>query len=387
MNKSFIYPILFFTFLIISANGYISINDRERFHNQVKHPYSLKTPLCPCKEKALCQPITGESLKDRKEFYVFTVNQSNYVNYDWSVITTLAVFYAEPIGQELCVAHENRARVVYAVYYPITQLANQTYKQQWIEDQVELVKNNFLDGINIDFESSITKNHPLESALLTGLVAETTVALKSVNKDYQISVDIPYSPNCISGRCYDWMGLSQATDFLVTMNYDLFPWTWPQPCMGLANSPIGPVVQGMLDFFKLGISADNLVAAFPWYAYVYPCANSTDLNTVDCYFPNCNSTYIPTQSFSEIDAILSDRSIPTSGELWNEEYASPYFNMLVNDYLYQVWYDNQQSIELKVSVCKKYHLRGVAAWTMDFIDYQNQVQVELMWNALKSFTQ
>ena len=49
---------------------------------------------------------------------------------------------------------------------------------------------------------SITPAHPLAPVL-------------------QLSVDVPWSPDCIDGRCYDFVGLQRHADMFFVMGYDL----------------------------------------------------------------------------------------------------------------------------------------------------------------------
>ena len=37
----------------------------------------------------------------------------------------------------------------------------------------------------------------------------------------QLSVDVPWSPDCIDGRCYDFVGLQRHADMFFVMGYDL----------------------------------------------------------------------------------------------------------------------------------------------------------------------
>ena len=52
----------------------------------------------------------------------------------------------------------------------------------------------------------------------------------------------------------------------------------------------------------------------------------------------------------------------------------------------QIWYDDQESLSIKVHFAKKMGLHGVSMWTADFLDYQGDPQESSkMWEALGSF--
>lgn len=97
----------------------------------------------------------------------------------------------------------------------------------------------------------------------------------SIKTGSQVTFDVAWSPNCIDGRCYDSFGLSQYTDFLVIMSYDLRSQIFG-PCIASANSPVPLVKEGIDNFTKLGISQDKLVLGLPWYGYDYTCINPTN---------------------------------------------------------------------------------------------------------------
>ena len=64
----------------------------------------------------------------------------------------------------------------------------------WIQDALELVQDQFADGIVFDYES------PQRAGSLAGhayakLIAETRQVFQSVNPSYQISTCVPWSPD------------------------------------------------------------------------------------------------------------------------------------------------------------------------------------------------
>jgi len=345
---------------------------------------------CPCSNTTLCKPITP--LNDRKELLIFSTTQADYIYYDWSQVTTYAVFYSDPLGQALCVAHENNARVVFRASYPLNQLTNSTYKKQWIKSQVELVQTNYADGINVDFESSINPNQGELSALYTALVAEVALALKNINPFYQVTVDVPFAPYCSFGRCYDYLGLSQASDFLVLMFYDLFGSYQSNQCIAGPNSPLSLVPEGLDNFTLTGVAKDKLVMAIPWYGYTYKCQNATNINIQECSLEvntngqiSCPHT-ANSLGFGSITELIQNPSIHNSGPLWNDTYSSVYVNYMDSQgNVYQLWYDDAQTIELKVNVAKKYNIRGLSAWNVDQVNYNDKISSSLMWDAFKPF--
>lgn len=44
--------------------------------------------------------------------------------------------------------------------------------------------------------------------------------MKKALASFQVTVDVAWSPDCIDLRCYDNVGLAEASDFLFVMAYD-----------------------------------------------------------------------------------------------------------------------------------------------------------------------
>jgi hypothetical protein len=72
----------------------------------------------------------------------------------------------------------------------------------------------------------------------------------------------------------DYVGLANATDFLIMMDYDMRSQIFG-PCIASANSPPDLVVAGFANFTKLGVPADKLVLGYlyplPLLQFFLPC--------------------------------------------------------------------------------------------------------------------
>ena len=107
---------------------------------------------CPCTNQSLCQPI---QVPPRHEKFAFMVHVDNWRFYDYSQVTTIAMFIGELLPEFYCYAHSQQVRLVWATGYDLTQLDNITGRTEWIQAQLDKVKSTFTDGINIDVEGKI----------------------------------------------------------------------------------------------------------------------------------------------------------------------------------------------------------------------------------------
>ncbi|KAM4722590.1 di-N-acetylchitobiase [Rhinophrynus dorsalis] len=339
---------------------------------------------CPCTDPALCEPI-----KDTKEFevLVFYVRGKNWKLYDWSQVTTVALF-GKYDPELMCFAHSKGARLVLKGDVPIKNILNPETRAAWIAENVKLAKSQYMDGINLDIEQSVQHGSP-EYYALTALAQETTEAFHKEIPGSQVTFDVAWSPNCVDLRCYNYTGIAEVCDFLFVMSYDEQSQIWTE-CIAGANSPYNKTLTGYEQFINLDIDPKKLVMGVPWYGYDYLCLELSENNTctikkVPFKGAPCSDAAGRQVSFSKI---MKQINSSITGRLWDDQQKSPFYHYKDKQGLiHQVWYDDPQSISLKVAFVKKWGLRGVGMWNGDLLDYSSdpvaQQQTEDMWKALR----
>ncbi|KAI0237532.1 Di-N-acetylchitobiase [Lamellibrachia satsuma] len=323
---------------------------------------SAAAPKCPCSDPRLCDPILSTP---KKETFVFSVSGKNWMRYDWKKITTIGVTYTNV--SLVCYAHSRGVKVVKLVDFTKGNLTDVSDRHRWVLEQVKYVEDNFLDGLNVDYEKGIRKDQPKLRDGLTALVKELSMALHSHFKNPQVTFDVPYLPG--GYRHYDYSALANIVDFMFIMAYDeaygdLIAW---------ANCPLSQTAKGLKQFLQLGIPADKLVLGLPWYGYNYQCLHYTKDNK--CYtkkvplhgavFSDTTAASLP---YSAIKGLLNTSF---TGKLWDSIAQSPYFAYKRKDTgdLYQVWYDDPQSLRIKYKLADNTSLRGVGMWEADTLNY------------------
>ncbi|XP_070557003.1 di-N-acetylchitobiase-like [Ptychodera flava] len=345
---------------------------------------SLPAAKCPCSDPSLCKTVTA---KPKKETFVFRTAGSTWKNYDWSKITTVGVF-GEYDPQLMCTAHAHGVRLVQAGAFPVLNLTDETQRDKWITEQVQLVEDRFMDGFNIDIEDSLFDSYRQE--LLTTFVNQTTQVFHSKIPGSQVTFDVAWTPDCARQgfRCYDYRGLADVTDFLFVMDYDEMG-SIADPCVADANSPYNKTVTAMESFIDLGIPLSKLLMGLPWYGYDYPCLNLTRNKCVVKhlpFWPVCDENVGTKKNYAVIMKLLANNS--TSGRIWSDVNKSPYFNYKdsTTEQFHQIWYDDPQSLKLKFDYATKRGLLGVGLWQADALDYSDdptaKAQTKAMWDAL-----
>lgn len=346
-------------------------------------PFNM-TKSCPCSKESLCQPV---NVTYDKEVFVFSVGGKDWASYNWSLITTVAMFGDYDPGL-MCQAHSVGARVVLKGLPPVSELRDPAARKAWIAKQVALAKTQFMDGINIDTEDALNAT---EAVYLTELVREARDTFHAAIPHSQVSFDVAWSPDCIDGRCYDYLGLAAASDLLFVMSYDEQGQILTGPCIAMANAPYGKTAGGLEGFLKMGISPDKLVLGVPWYGYDYPCLSITEDEV--CTIPfhpfrgvNCSDAAGSQKCYSKIMNMIKTSGIKPK---WNDTYTAPYFSYkdTESQQYHQVWYDNPASLTARYKYAKSKGLLGVGMWEADCLDYSSgaEKETQAMWTALESF--
>ena len=351
---------------------------------------SASSPTCPCSNDSLCKPIErvgGENVfafHMDKDIYIPTTEQV-WRKYNWSLITTVCVF--GPIDPELfCYAHSKGVRVTLGTIGPAgwDNWDNATTNQKWIDGLLSTMAATFTDGFNIDIEQGVTNDSRIPA--LTELVKNASDAVHAVNPHAQMSFDAPsLGLRTETGECgqdynrrYNYTGLAEALDFLVTMDYDTnIKWSrryhqYPQYYANIAL----PIVESGVECLtqNLSVPASKIVLAFPWYSYEYICAPG-DVP------PVCNYVDTGVMSTSTAQEFISNG---TATSIWQTNTSTPHFFYTRNGSFVRVDYDNRQSLRLKYTYAKTAGVRGIGMWAASTLNYSNPTYSEF-WEDMGLF--
>lgn len=318
---------------------------------------------------------------------MFQVGGKDWKFYDWSHITTVAVF-GKYDPELMCYAHSRGSRVVLKGDVSVKEIVDPAFRAAWINQKVELAKKQYMDGINIDIEQMVNKSSA-EYYALTALVKETTEAFHKEIPGSQVTFDVAWSPKCIDKRCYNYTGIAESCDFVFVMSYDEQSQVWTD-CIARANAPYSQTLTGYEDYIHMGINPKKLVMGVPWYGYDYSCLSLSKAHV-------CSIKEVPFRGAPCSDAagrqlpyriIMAMANASYSGILWDEEKKAPYFDYVDphDGTMHQIWYDNPRSISLKAAFVKEQGLRGIGMWNGDCLNYSRDTvalqQTKAMWEAL-----
>ncbi|XP_059164007.1 uncharacterized protein LOC131946963 [Physella acuta] len=320
------------------------------------------TAKCPCKDESLCEPIKDTT---RKEVYFFSIsnNASHWSRFDWAKITTICMYnYVNP--ELMCLAHAHNVRAVALGVVTEVMMITPELRQQWVTQQLQIAKDNFLDGLNFDLEINISPEQTDLRDAYTTLVNETTQAFKRELPYSQISVDVQADAYTVS-RSYDYVALSKIVDFLFIMAYDESGFDVVGP-----NSDVPDTLKGIDHYYQEQITANKLVLGLPWYGYIYQCEKLVGDN---CYYNNSNELSANKARQVDYRTIYTLLKARPEKYRWNATAETPYFSYtdLTTNASYQVQFDDPDSLMIKYKLAAELGLRGIGIWTIDFLDYSD----------------
>lgn len=232
----------------------------------------------------------------------------------WAVVTD--VDYSVNIGAILS-SSEKRAAMVSTLI---------AYAQQYD-----------LDGINVDFETVGAEYGDDFIQFLRELSIQTHA------NNIVLSVD-NYAPTA-STMYYNRAEQGLVADYVVVMGYDEH-WSSSQVAGSVAS--INFVEQGILNTME-EVPAEKIINAIPFYTRLW----KTSGGTVSC---------------ETIGMDLAENWVNTNGvELyWDNETCQYYGEIQKDGILYQIWMEESESIQVKLSVMEANNIAGVAEWKLDF---------------------
>ncbi len=225
--------------------------------------------------------------------------------------------------------------------------AKTTNRQRLVSNLIAQAIQYDLDGINLDMEYI---GVDLGRAYVQ-FIRELSIMCR-VN-GIVLSVDnyVPAEYN----QYYNRAEQGVFADYVIIMGYDETP-----KGSNVAGSvaSIGFVRQGIENTLK-DVPAEKVINAVPFYTRVWKVSPSVEEGAVDGYLAVCEA---------EVGMDGADKYVSTNGaeKNWSEEHGQ-YYAEYENDVdIYQIWLEEERSIEEKAKLIKEYNLAGIAAWKLGF---------------------
>ncbi|MDO5541062.1 MAG: glycosyl hydrolase family 18 protein [Eubacteriales bacterium] len=225
-----------------------------------------------------------------------------------------------------------------------TTVLNSTASREKMENQLIAAAIQYgFDGINVDFE-----NIPEEAA--DGYIQFIReLSVKCRKNGLVLSVDVPV-PMPFTEH-YNRKELGTVCDYVIIMGYDEHYY---------GSEEAGSVAslsfenQGILDTKEV-VPAEKIISGIPFYTRLWNTQEQAD---------GTKTVTSEAMGMWEAEQILQNNNVEAT---WDEQTSQNYAEFEGDDgSLYQIWMEDDKSIEEKVTLVKDYGLAGVAAWKLGF---------------------
>jgi spore germination protein YaaH len=223
--------------------------------------------------------------------------------------------------------------IAHAVLSNATKRASLTDRILWA------VSKEGYSGVNIDLENLYWSDRPYYSAFIKELKQKLT--------PYGFLTTVSIPAKTFDSYKYDnWEGafsyneIGKYADQILLMTYD-------EHYFGGEAGPVAslPWVDNVLKYATQEIPSKKLLLGIPAYGYDWSSKGNKAL------------------TLKNIDSLISSLNIQPK---FHATFKSPYFTYTKNGVQHDVWYENAQSISLKLDLISTYKLGGIGIWRLGF---------------------
>lgn len=248
-------------------------------------------------------------------------------------------------------------------------------RQTAIDSIMAVVKDKHFDGINLDFEMLSLADQPLRDEF-TSFTKDLKNTCLAFNSACEIDIDV-FADSGRKTRLWDLSALSPYVDHVIVMAYDYY-----RPSSSQAG-PIAPLrgecpkstgfatlmeqgsgcleqdVTTNLAEINLLVPSQKILLGIPFYGYEWQTA-TTD------FLSNTIKGTGSLASYQRIKDLFSDTTISSLSATWSSTTLSPYLSYVENGQIFQIHYEDPQSIALKTQLVGSANFGGIAIWAIGY---------------------
>ena len=229
--------------------------------------------------------------------------------------------------------------ITYADQIDITSILNKTSSRQNLVTQLIAQAIQYdLDGINVDIEA-------LPGAAGDGFIEfirELSIMCRRNNIILSVDNYVPMAYN----QNYNRKEQGIVADYVIIMGYDEH---FAGSDVAGSVASIGYVRNGIEKTLE-EVPAEKVINAVPFYTRLWHTSNEGKLSS------------------SAIGMSSAEKTVSNNGATpeWSEEAGQYYAEFENKDGFYQIWLEEEASIEEKAKLLKEYHLAGIASWRLGY---------------------
>ncbi|WP_248925536.1 glycosyl hydrolase family 18 protein [Paenibacillus hamazuiensis] len=222
-------------------------------------------------------------------------------------------------------------------------LANKDAQNKFIQALVKRASELGVNGLNIDFENLSGKDRSAFTAFIKSLTDAAH------GQGLVVSIDLPRgSVKWNAQTAFDHEKLAEIVDYIVTMTYDQHYSGSKEPG---SVAGLQWVEEGVQEFLSYGIPRDKLIMGIPFYVRVWKIDASGNLDS--------NRAVL----LKDIPNLISSKKATLTWDSRFNQYRVEYSE---DGYKFVFWQENEDTVNARLDIAKKYDLAGVAAWRLGY---------------------
>jgi len=248
-------------------------------------------------------------------------------------------------------------------------LSSPDNKRAAVSSIMAVYKDFGFDDINIDFEYINSGDQTLRDNFVS-FITDLRFACTSSKSHCQIDVDV-FASSAETPRLWDLQKLSSITDKFIVMAYDYYRKSSTQagpvaPIKGKCSTPLSTekdclekdIITHISQISKL-VPSNKIILGIPFYGYEWQTASSNFLANT---YPGTGAL----ATYQRIQTLFQDTNISTLSAQWSDSTLSPYIVYEKDGKIFQVYFENAQSIAQKIKLVESANLGGVAIWALGY---------------------
>lgn len=216
-------------------------------------------------------------------------------------------------------------------------LSNRTSREHLIQKLIEEAVRVGLDGINVDFEALTQEEAPH----FIQFIRELSISCRKNN--LVLSVDNPV-PQFTSFYNRKEQGI--VADYVIIMGYDEHT-DGTEEAGSVASLPF--VEEGIQQTLK-EVPKNKVINGVPFYTRLW-------------FTDNAGTVTSEIMGMDQASKIVTEMGMEM---YWNKDVSQNYAELSTDNGLYQMWLEDEQSLDAKMQLVQKYELGGVAEWKLGF---------------------
>lgn len=230
-------------------------------------------------------------------------------------------------------------------------LSNRTSREHLIQKLIEEAVRVGLDGINVDFEALTQEEAPH----FIQFIRELSISCRKNN--LVLSVDNPV-PQFTSFYNRKEQGI--VADYVIIMGYDEHT-DGTEEAGSVASLPF--VEDGIQQTLK-EVPKNKVINGVPFYTRLW-------------FTDNAGTVTSEIMGMDQASKIVTEMGMEM---YWNKDVSQNYAELSTDNGLYQMWLEDEQSLDAKMQLVQKYELGGVAEWKLGF-------ERADVWNTISQYLQ